>query len=167
MKRLRVFISIALLTAMYACDKIDNNQAQTKANPTPTPCCEVNCKNGSCKAYGAPCHCTCTLLGKPDCQGSEKAVNDMPDSLFDGRVFVVLDKEILKTVQHQRDILYSFNKEYAKKLADGMFGYEKLIKKHGYNLKTKEALLDYYALVSLENLYENDFTDEELVALLQ
>ena len=57
--------------------------------------------------------------------------------------------------------------EYAKTLADGMFGYEKLIKKHGYNLKTKEALLDYYALVSLENLYENDFTDEELVALLQ
>lgn len=167
MKRLKVFVCIALLTAMYACDKTDNSQAQTKANPTPTPCCEVTCKHGSCKAYGSPCHCTCTFLGKPDCESTEKTIKDMPDSLFDGRVFVVLDKEILETIQHQRDVLYSFNKEYAKNLAEGMSGYEELIKKHGYNLKTKEALLEYYALVSLENLYENDFTDEELAILLQ
>ncbi|MBR4136688.1 MAG: hypothetical protein IKU03_09855 [Bacteroidales bacterium] len=91
---------------------------------------------------------------------------NIPDSWFDGRTFVILDPDIIDKVTEDQKKLYSLNKTYATELANALNGYKDLVKKHGYALKSKKAVVEYYKLVDLENRMEKQFTEEELMLLI-
>lgn len=164
MKKTLLVAFIAGLFVLISCNKAteDSSTGNTKAAQKPTPCCEVTCPKGDCKAFGSPCSCTCSFWGKPECSGSSKSVAAMPDSVFDGRIHVTLKRDFLQSLAKDQEALRSLNKPYANELADVFDGYKSLIDKYGYELKTREALSAYYALIEKENAAEKQFTTEEL-----
>ncbi len=164
MKKTWLVAFFAGLFVLISCNKAteESSTGNTKAAQKPTPCCEVTCSNGDCKAYGSPCSCTCTFLGKPECSGSTKSVAAMPDSVFDGRIHVTLNRDFLQNVAKDQEALRSLNKPYANELADVFDSYKSLIEKYGYELKTREALTAYYTLIDKEDAAEKQFTIEEL-----
>ena len=156
-----------LMAATFLLLACEENEKPSPVKDTPNPCCEVSCKQGSCKAYGSSCSCTCTFLGKPECHSFGDKAAEIPDSWFDGRTFVILDPNILELVKKDQQKLYSLNKKYATELADALDGYKDLVKKYGLTLKEKKAVVEYYKLVDLENKYEKKFTEEELLMLME
>ncbi len=98
----------------------------------------------------------------PDCSETMESVAAMPDSVFDGRTHVTLNRDFLQSVKKDQEALRSLKKPYADDLANMMSGYEDLISKYGYELKTREAVSAYYSLVAQENAAESMFTMEEL-----
>ncbi len=139
-----------------------NLSSQSNGGST-SACCTVTCGKGRCTAHNSPCHCTCTFLNYPDCHGGCSNVIAIPDSCFDGREYIVLNSDFLTQVADERTLLYSLNKPYATEVADKISDFNDLISTYGYNLNSKQALLDYYEIIDYINERESLFTVEELM----
>lgn len=159
MKKLMTLIGIVSILTFLSCNK--NEMEPTKGVVKPEPCCSVTCEDGSCSAYGAPCNCSCSWLGAPKCNGTAQSVIEMPDSLFDGREHVTLDKDFLDKVKKDQEILYSLHLPYATEIADAQNSYSTLIQKHGYVLTTRQALIDYYTIVEKVERLFNELSREQ------
>ena len=143
-----------------------HNETPTKLTSHSTgnnqPCCSITCEKGSCYSYADVCHCACTFLNKPDCHGSSSNVAAMSDNLFDGREHIILNENFLTEIANDQEVLYSLNKTYATEVADKLDDFVTLINTYGYHMNTKQALLDYYAIIDYINARESLFTIEEL-----
>lgn len=163
MKRILALIGAVSILTFLSCNK--DETVPTKGVVKPEPCCSVACEDGSCSACGATCNCS--WLGDPQCNGTAKSVLDMPDSLFDGRVHVSLNKDFLDRVKKKQEILYSLNLPYATEMADSQNSYPALIQKHGYVLTTRQALVDYYTIVEKEEKLFNELPFEQQKMLVE
>lgn len=163
MKKLLLLVGVITILSFFSCNK--DETVPTKGVEKPEPCCSVACEDGSCSACGATCNCS--WLGDPQCNGTAKSVLDMPDSLFDGRVHVSLNKDFLDRVKKKQEILYSLNLPYATEIADSQNSYPALIQKHGYVLTTRQALVDYYTIVEKEEKLFNELPFEQQKMLVE
>ena len=83
----------------------------------------------------------------------------------DNKVEVNLNEYFLEENKELRELLYSFNKDYATAAADNMNKFDTLIAKYGYSFSSKEAVEEYNAIVELEEEYLDKFTAEELAQI--
>ena len=80
----------------------------------------------------------------------------------DNKVEVNLNEYFLEENKELRELLYSFNKDYATAVADNTKKFDTLIAKYGYSFSSKEAVAEYHAIVELEEKYLDKFTAKEL-----
>ena len=83
----------------------------------------------------------------------------------DNKVEVNLNEYFLEENKELRELLYSFNKDYATAVADNMKKFDTLIAKYGYSFSSKEAVTEYNAIVEQEEEYLDKFTAEELAQI--
>ncbi|MBQ8045756.1 MAG: hypothetical protein IJ269_05325, partial [Bacteroidales bacterium] len=83
----------------------------------------------------------------------------------DNKVEVNLNEYFLEENKELRELLYSFNKDYATAVADNMKKFDTLIAKYGYSFSSKEAVAEYNAIVEQEEEYLDKFTAEELAQI--
>ena len=83
----------------------------------------------------------------------------------DNKVEVNLNEYFLEENKELRELLYSFNKDYATAVADNMKKFDTLIAKYGYSFSSKEAVAEYHAIVELEEEYLDKFTAKELAQI--
>lgn len=83
----------------------------------------------------------------------------------DNKVEVNLNEYFLEENKELRELLYSFNKDYATAVADNMKKFDTLIAKYGYSFSSKEAVAEYHAIVEQEEEYLDKFTAEELAQI--
>ena len=83
----------------------------------------------------------------------------------DNKVEVNLNEYFLEENKELRELLYSFNKDYATAAADNMNKFDTLIAKYGYSFSSKEAVAEYHAIVELEEEYLDKFTAKELAQI--
>ncbi len=83
----------------------------------------------------------------------------------DNKVEVNLNEYFLEENKELRELLYSFNKDYATAVADNMKKFDTLIAKYGYSFSSKEAVAEYNAIVELEEEYLDKFTAKELAQI--
>lgn len=81
------------------------------------------------------------------------------------KVEVILNEYFLEENKELRELLYSFNKDYATAAADNMNKFDTLIAKYGYSFSSKEAVAEYHAIVELEEEYLDKFTAKELAQI--
>lgn len=86
-------------------------------------------------------------------------------SKLDNKVEVNLNEYFLEENKELRELLYSFNKDYATAAADNMNKFDTLIAKYGYSFSSKEAVAEYHAIVELEEEYLDKFTAKELAQI--
>ncbi len=157
----------AAVLLFCSCENDETTSKTDQGSTISSLCCDVTCKRGSCRGYGSPCECTCTLLGKPKCSSSAQSVQAMSDNMFSEDItHVILSEDLIEETTKDQAILRSLNKTYADELADAIEGYKDLVNKYGYELKTKEALIEYYTLTDIEDEYESKFTMAELEIIM-
>ena len=78
---------------------------------------------------------------------------------------VNLNEYFLEENKELRELLYSFNKDYATAIADKYNAFDTLIAKYGYNLTTDEAIAEYYEIINYTGQYTDKFTAEELAQI--
>ena len=83
----------------------------------------------------------------------------------DNKVEVNLNEYFLEENKELRELLYSFNKDYATAVADNMNKFDTLIAKYGYSFSSKEAVAEYHAIVEQEEEYLDKFTAKELAQI--
>lgn len=83
----------------------------------------------------------------------------------DNKVEVNLNEYFLEENKELRELLYSFNKDYATAVADNTKKFDTLIAKYGYSFSSKEAVAEYHAIVEQEEEYLDKFTAEELAQI--
>ena len=83
----------------------------------------------------------------------------------DNKVEVNLNEYFLEENKELRELLYSFNKDYATAAADNMNKFDTLIAKYGYSFSSKEAVAEYHTIVEQEEEYTDKFTAEELAQI--
>ena len=83
----------------------------------------------------------------------------------DNKVEVNLNEYFFEENKELRELLYSFNKDYATAAADNMNKFDTLIAKYGYSFSSKEAVAEYHAIVELEEEYLDKFTAKELAQI--
>ena len=83
----------------------------------------------------------------------------------DNKVEVNLNEYFFEENKELRELLYSFNKDYATAAADNMNKFDTLIAKYGYSFSSKEAVAKYHAIVELEEEYLDKFTAKELAQI--
>ena len=83
----------------------------------------------------------------------------------DNKVEVNLNEYFLEENKELRELLYSFNKDYATAAADNMNKFDTLIAKYGYSFSSEDAIAEYNAIVELEEEYLEKFTAEELAQI--
>lgn len=83
----------------------------------------------------------------------------------DNKVEVNLNEYFLEENKELRELLYSFNKDYATAVADNTKKFDTLIAKYGYSFSSKEAVAEYHAIVELEEKYLDKFTAKELAQI--
>lgn len=83
----------------------------------------------------------------------------------DNKVEVNLNEYFLEENKELRELLYSFNKDYATAAADNMNKFDTIIAKYGYSFSSKEAVAEYNAIVEQEEEYLDKFTAEELAQI--
>ena len=83
----------------------------------------------------------------------------------DNKVEVNLNEYFLEENKELRELLYSFNKDYATAAADNTKKFDTLIAKYGYSFSSKEAVAEYHAIVELEEEYLDKFTAKELAQI--
>lgn len=83
----------------------------------------------------------------------------------DNKVEVNLNEYFLEENKELRELLYSFNKDYATAAADNMNKFDTLIAKYGYSFSSKEAVAEYHTIVEQEEEYLDKFTAKELAQI--
>ena len=83
----------------------------------------------------------------------------------DNKVEVNLNEYFLEENKELRELLYSFNKDYATAVADNTKKFDTLIAKYGYSFSSKEAVAEYHAIVEVEEEYLDKFTAKELAQI--
>lgn len=76
-----------------------------------------------------------------------------------------LNENFLESNREMRQLLYSFNKDYATELADKLTEWDTFVATYGYSFSSNEAVAKYNELLEFEEEAIANFTAEEVVQI--
>ena len=76
-----------------------------------------------------------------------------------------LNENFLESNREMRQLLYSFNKDYATELADRLTEWDTFVATYGYSFSSNEAVAKYNELLEFEEEAIANFTAEEVVQI--
>jgi len=112
-----------------------------------SPCCEVTCRRGSCKAYTSPCNCTC-IGGQPSCGG-----------LTSGNANIIT-AENFQMAYYDNLAEYITNNLNNTEVADAVLAIKQLFQNNEFILNTQELVDSYYTYLAIYVDFYNNQTPE-------
>lgn len=76
-----------------------------------------------------------------------------------------LNENFLESNREMRQLLYSFNKDYATELADRLTEWDTFVATYGYSFSSNEAVAKYNELLEFEEEAIANFTAEEVAQI--
>lgn len=76
-----------------------------------------------------------------------------------------LNENFLESNREMRQLLYSFNKDYATELADKLTEWDTFVATYGYSFSSNEAVAKYNELLEFEEEAIANFTAEEVAQI--
>jgi len=160
---------VAIMFAVWACNKATNENDQTKAktavteNPNTTNaanCCTADCPKGKCTASKSPCSCTCSSkTGAPDCMGGLSKIDD----IFEGMLVIEADQENLDNYTSSINYLNNSSNSYAQIVKTQFQEMQNLFINNNNTITTTANLRAFYTCDSIaEANLDLHFTQQEI-----
>ena len=121
-----------------------------------TPCCEVQCRRGSCRTYESPCNCTC-VAGQPVCGALG---NGGSPGQKGGTPKIVVEATPEMMALYDADIQYIEQTLHNTEAAQALRNIKQLLVDNQYVLSTSNAISAYVDNVGVYEQFINTQPDE-------
>lgn len=158
MKTKNYLLQVLFVSFLVMLNSCSNETNEIKSNKniqsSPSECCSVSCKRGSCTSYSSPCSCTCSIWGMPECGSTASQIDDK-EWLIHNKVSIEANDEqinsqedFIKYIDLKISLMEDDNLKSSLTNAKSiLFKINQLFTKNKLNISNEEDIIQYYKYV--------------------